>query len=191
MWFYSWVLQKNSWTHQTKLIISHLYLLMISPDITHIWNSYHISYMINASLQLAIEILQPCTEPSIWQLIRQTEEVTAKSKMDFLWIWIICRADSKFAPSQWETSLQSNDVSHWLGTNLESALICEKLLQLWNRSIVCVFDKWIQFQVVPCSLYKTPILVLFMLFQGSIMQCRQPGLLKTTSSYIIIKTWNV
>ena len=32
------------------------------------------------------------------------------------------RADSWFAPSQWETSLQSNDVSHWLGTNLESAL---------------------------------------------------------------------
>ena len=32
------------------------------------------------------------------------------------------RADSRFAPSQWETSLQSNAVSHWLGTNLESAL---------------------------------------------------------------------
>ena len=32
------------------------------------------------------------------------------------------RADSKFAPSQWETSLQSNALSHWLGTNLESAL---------------------------------------------------------------------
>ena len=27
-----------------------------------------------------------------------------------------------FAPSQWETSLQSNAVSHWLGANLESAL---------------------------------------------------------------------
>ena len=27
-----------------------------------------------------------------------------------------------FAPRQWETSLQSNAVSHWLGTNLESAL---------------------------------------------------------------------
>ena len=33
-------------------------------------------------------------------------------------------ADSNFAPSQWETSLQSNAVSHWLGTNLESALWC-------------------------------------------------------------------
>ena len=32
------------------------------------------------------------------------------------------RADSRLAPSQWETSLQGNTVSHWLGTNLESAL---------------------------------------------------------------------
>ena len=32
------------------------------------------------------------------------------------------RADSRFAPSQWETALLSNDVSNWLGTNLESAL---------------------------------------------------------------------
>ena len=32
------------------------------------------------------------------------------------------RADSRFALSQWETSLQSNAVSHWLGANLKSAL---------------------------------------------------------------------
>ena len=31
-------------------------------------------------------------------------------------------ADSRFAPSPWETSLQSNAVAHWLGANLESAL---------------------------------------------------------------------
>ena len=31
-------------------------------------------------------------------------------------------ADSRFAPSQWETSLQSNAVSHWLSANLESAI---------------------------------------------------------------------
>ena len=30
------------------------------------------------------------------------------------------RADSRLAPSQWETPLQSNAVSHWLGVNLES-----------------------------------------------------------------------
>ena len=33
------------------------------------------------------------------------------------------RADIRFSQSQWETSLQSNTVSHWLGANLESALI--------------------------------------------------------------------
>ena len=32
------------------------------------------------------------------------------------------RAHSRFAPSQWETSLLCNDVSHLLGASLESAL---------------------------------------------------------------------
>ena len=36
---------------------------------------------------------------------------------------LLSRADSRFAPSQWVTALQSNAVSHWLGANLESALI--------------------------------------------------------------------
>ena len=31
------------------------------------------------------------------------------------------RADSSFAPSQWEPALLCNDVSHWLGANLDSA----------------------------------------------------------------------
>ena len=36
-----------------------------------------------------------------------------------LWYY---RADSSFALSQWETLLQSNTISHWLGANLASAL---------------------------------------------------------------------
>ena len=40
--------------------------------------------------------------------------------------WTYVRADSRFAPSQWETALLCNDVSHWLGANLESALyVCQ------------------------------------------------------------------
>ena len=31
------------------------------------------------------------------------------------------KPDSRLVPCQWETSLQSNTVSHWLGANLESA----------------------------------------------------------------------
>ena len=33
------------------------------------------------------------------------------------------RADCRFVPSQWETALLCNDVSHWLGVSLESALL--------------------------------------------------------------------
>ena len=36
-------------------------------------------------------------------------------------------ADSRFAPSQWETALQSTDVSHWLGASLKSALTIIKI----------------------------------------------------------------
>ena len=32
------------------------------------------------------------------------------------------RDDSRFVPNQWETALLCNDVSHWLGASLESAL---------------------------------------------------------------------
>ena len=31
--------------------------------------------------------------------------------------------DSRFAPSRWETALLCNDVSHWLGASLETALV--------------------------------------------------------------------
>ena len=48
------------------------------------------------------------------------------------------RADSRLGPSQWEMSLQSNTVSHWLGANLESALLsCQTI---WTK----VFDLEIQ-----------------------------------------------
>ena len=35
---------------------------------------------------------------------------------------IYIRADSRFAPSQWDTVLLCNDVSYWLGASLEPAL---------------------------------------------------------------------
>ena len=48
-------------------------------------------------------------------------------------------ADTRVGPSQWETSLQSNTVSHWLGASLESAMIlCYR--QGWERIDVCYED---------------------------------------------------
>ena len=63
-------------------------------------------------------------------------------------------ADSRLAPSQWETSLQSNAVSHWLGANLESALYTCKQAPLEPPAFapVCLLDREENTQ-----LYKKPI----------------------------------
>ena len=42
--------------------------------------------------------------------------------------WV--QADSRLAPSKWETALLRNDVSHWLGSSLESALYGTKTFSL-------------------------------------------------------------
>ena len=46
--------------------------------------------------------------------------------------WTYNRNDSRFSPSQWETSLQSNAVSHWLGANIKSGLIWYHIERSWN-----------------------------------------------------------
>ena len=45
----------------------------------------------------------------------------------------IHRADSRFAPSQWEMALLCNDVSHWLGANLESRFASSQ----WETMLLC------------------------------------------------------
>ena len=45
----------------------------------------------------------------------------------------VSRADSRIAPTQWETALLCNDVSHWLGASLESALV--SVVQYMNELI--------------------------------------------------------
>ena len=50
------------------------------------------------------------------------------------------RADSRLAPSQWDTSLQSNAVSHWLGANLETVLVLYSLQGLQESWDVLVGD---------------------------------------------------
>ena len=59
-------------------------------------------------------VTQICALLSYWQSLNVS--------IDWVKYWLKHRADSRLVPSQWETSLQNNAVSHWLGTNLESAL---------------------------------------------------------------------
>ena len=56
----------------------------------------------------------------------------------YLTLWctcIVCRTDSRFAPSQWEMPLQSNAASHWLGVILESALSVLKTRWQWRWEV--------------------------------------------------------
>ena len=62
----------------------------------------------------------------------------------------LIRADSRFAPSQWETVLLCNDIgSHWLGASLESALVSTGFPQLlknhWNSDLFQDHGKIIEF----------------------------------------------
>ena len=74
----------------------------------------------------------PVDKQACWNQVRQGPV----SSTDH-WFWLLtqiittllpCRVDSRFAPSQWETSLQNNTVSYWLGANLESALPCTQYI---------------------------------------------------------------
>ena len=58
----------------------------------------------------------------------------------------IIKADSRLAPSQWEMSLQSNVISHWLGANLESALIMVSEIISNIGSIACSGYHWKEHQ---------------------------------------------
>ena len=55
------------------------------------------------------------------------------------------RADSRFAPRQWETALLCNDISHWLGANLESAL--HKPTNSQIEAPWCQMASWILFNI--------------------------------------------
>ena len=57
-------------------------------------------------------------------------------------IYMYIRADSRFAPSQWETALLCNGVSHWLGASLKSAL-CIYVDAMCRGSIFVIHCTWV------------------------------------------------
>ena len=79
---------------------------------------------------------------SVWQPTRKPDIQNPQ----IVWVYSCHRiymADSRFASSQWETALLCNDVSHWLGASLESALYISWIA--WIRSLTCwiIFKKWV------------------------------------------------
>ena len=53
--------------------------------------------------------------------------------------WWHLRADTSFAPSQWETELLCNNVSHWLGASLKSTLTSKFAIIAGNLLVTCGF----------------------------------------------------
>ena len=50
------------------------------------------------------------------------------------------RAESKFAPSQWEMALLCNDISHWLGESLVSTLLSSEILDMFPSQFFCIIN---------------------------------------------------
>ena len=65
----------------------------------------------------------------IWQWSRNLEYHFAP-KTDHSW----CRNQSRYAPSQSETLLQCNDISHWLGAYLDWSLMMNQEVHVRNKT---------------------------------------------------------
>ena len=91
-----------------------------------------------------------------------------------LWVPWKHTADSRFAPSQWETVLLCNDVSHWLGANLESALKYHLKKKPWDvRPVFFVLSliRWVM--SAPMRKYVIYILINTFYHRKAPCQCIQ------------------
>ena len=86
-----------------------------------------------------LQIAQNCS----WRSVFDTNyDIYILVKWIYIYIYVsktrlhIHMADSRFAPSQWETALLCNDISHWLGANLKSAL---DIYACWHALLQTVY----------------------------------------------------
>ena len=90
---------------------------------------------------------------------------------EYVW-YSIYRAESRLAPSQWETLLQSNALSHWLHINLESSLIYKYIW--WPRGY-CNTKYPPETQHKPSSHEIWFAHNLFLIYQFILKFCREHG----------------
>ena len=120
------------------------YGLQYSNDLSRACNNGLVQERRN-SIANALELRLSCTNPSTSdiekRIIKHNLDLTLTSEP-----WDICtKADSRFVPSQGEKAFLCNDISHWLGASLESALCNEhfwKNCHVMTRSyniLQCIF----------------------------------------------------
>ena len=97
------------------------------------WSFIYLFYLFTILMKFVF-LLRPVEKRQFWLGQRQR---AIGHWVEGQWFKISYRADSRFAPSQWETPLLCNDVSHWLGTSLESAP------SYWGGGVLSLFLSWV------------------------------------------------
>ena len=114
----SWQIATTQY-HEKKLFLSNMRIFMVvnskaanQPKFFVLYEMYTINESISSGFVIPCNVgIYMYAGQFVWHHV--TQQCNAGTN----------RADSRFAPSQWETVLLSNDVSHWLGANIDSALI--------------------------------------------------------------------
>ena len=91
-------------------------------------NSLHVNLVTEYIHFIALYIIQSISYRIAGCIVQRFVIISLGSfrSLPFVWsqaiLWMMHwnRADSRFVPNQWKTALLCNDVSHWLGSNLES-----------------------------------------------------------------------
>ena len=96
------------------------------------------------------------------------------------------RADSRLAPSQWETALLCTDVSHWLVANLQSALsyICKVMVLLYYTYLSHPTGKQNLGFKGASSITSFSVILLFTQRMGSFRRSLNTSLWEDTSGWI-------
>ena len=120
-----WMIRKNVFENDVlyRNYYSILWIVAFSAIILVLGIIEHHSKITNPLEWIWIYDLQPqLGYPVLSSILRHPAK--------FMYVWwrennTCCskyRPDSRFVPSQWEMALLCNDISHWLGANLESSL---------------------------------------------------------------------
>ena len=98
----------QNWTISWKLLHTNYSTLYFFQDFSH--QSGHTDFIRALHLKRNLYMQSICTQEHLLPMAYPSSVYSNRS-------------DSGLEPSQWETLLQRNAISHWLGSNLESALL--------------------------------------------------------------------
>ena len=129
----------------------NLFLLRPSVHNSLLWIACHISYAIVGVFHNAV-CSQWCMNWSPWYhpflLMHRMGSAPNSPLWAFKKLLLYHRGDSRFAPSQWETALLCNGVSHWLGASLESVLYWVLVMNYIDKRIIYQGPFWVWAQAM-------------------------------------------